>query len=207
MHRRDLLKTVLLTLLPRPAIAAPAVSTLIGNGTAGYSDLQVNNPYGVIIGRDRALYFCDVDNQRIRRLDLKSRTIRTIAGDGQRALQRRWRSCHLWIAEYAARDRLRRRESHVHRRARQPRRAKSRRTHRRHFNARRHRRRWIHPATAARLRRRSSDSRTASRSGQMAGCSSATSATIASARSILRRARSSPSAALASACPRPMALR
>ncbi len=85
MHRRDLLKVALLALLPRPASAAPTVSTLIGNGTAGYSDSQVSNPYGVIIGRDRALYFCDLDNQRIRRLDLKSRTISTIAGDGQRA--------------------------------------------------------------------------------------------------------------------------
>ena len=85
MHRRDLLKAALLALLPRPAFAAPTVSTLIGNGTAGYSDLQVNNPYGVIIGRDGALYFCDVDNQRIRRLDLKTRATRTIAGDGKRA--------------------------------------------------------------------------------------------------------------------------
>ncbi len=85
MRRRDLLKAVLLTLLPRPAAAAPTVSTLFGNGIAGYSDLQVNNPYGVIIGRDGALYFCDVDNQRVRRLDLKTRAARTIAGDGKRA--------------------------------------------------------------------------------------------------------------------------
>ena len=85
MNRRDLLKIALLTLLPKPAAAAPTVSTLIGNGTAGFSDSQVNNPYGVIIGRDRALYFCDLDNQRIRRLDLKSRATRTIAGDGRRA--------------------------------------------------------------------------------------------------------------------------
>jgi sugar lactone lactonase YvrE len=85
VNRRDLLKVALLALLPRPATAAPTVSTLIGNGTAGYSDLQVSNPYGVLIGRDRALYFCDLDNQRIRRLDLKTRTTRTIAGDGQRA--------------------------------------------------------------------------------------------------------------------------
>jgi sugar lactone lactonase YvrE len=85
MHRRDLFKAAVLALLPRAAWAAPTVSTLIGNGTAGLSDSQVNNPYGVIIGRDGALYFCDVDNQRIRRLDLKSRTTRTVAGDGKRA--------------------------------------------------------------------------------------------------------------------------
>ena len=89
MHRRDIFKIAFLALLPRPALAAPTVSTLIGNGTAGYSDSQVSNPYGVLIGRDRALYFCDLDNQRIRRLDLnrarppRSRaTASAVPGDG-----------------------------------------------------------------------------------------------------------------------------
>jgi sugar lactone lactonase YvrE len=45
----------------------------------------VNNPYGLVIGPDRALYFCDLDNQRIRRLDLKTRRTTTVAGNGQRA--------------------------------------------------------------------------------------------------------------------------
>src|SRR5687767_9932663 len=84
MNRRDLLKAALLALLPRPAFAA-SVSTLIGNGSPGLSDSQVNNPYGVIIARDGGLYFCDVNNQLIRRFDFRSRTTRTIAGDGQRA--------------------------------------------------------------------------------------------------------------------------
>jgi sugar lactone lactonase YvrE len=85
MNRRDALKTVLLALVPTPAFAAPSVSTLIGDGSRGFSERQVNNPYGVLIGRDRALYFCDLDNQRIRRLDLKSRATTTIAGNGERA--------------------------------------------------------------------------------------------------------------------------
>jgi sugar lactone lactonase YvrE len=85
VHRRDLLKIAFVALLPRRAMAAPTVSTLIGTGTAGFSDTQVSNPYGVVIGRDRGLYFCDLDNQRIRRLDLKTRATRTIAGDGKRA--------------------------------------------------------------------------------------------------------------------------
>jgi sugar lactone lactonase YvrE len=84
MNRRDLFKAALLSFLPRPAFAA-SVSTLIGSGSPGYSDSQVNNPYGVIIGPDRALYFCDLDNQRIRRLDLSAKTTRTVAGNGQRA--------------------------------------------------------------------------------------------------------------------------
>jgi sugar lactone lactonase YvrE len=84
MNRRDLLKAALLALVPRPAFAA-SVSTLLGNGSPGLSDSQVNNPYGVILARDGGLYFCDVDNQRVRRFDFASRTARTIAGDGQRA--------------------------------------------------------------------------------------------------------------------------
>jgi DNA-binding beta-propeller fold protein YncE len=60
------------------------VTTIAGNGTPGYSGSQVNNPYGLVIGPDGALYFCDLDNQRIRRLDLKSGEMTTIAGNGQR---------------------------------------------------------------------------------------------------------------------------
>lgn len=85
MNRRQALKAVLIALVPARAYAAPAVSTLIGNGVRGFSDEQVNNPYGVLVGRDGALYFCDLDNQRIRRLDLKTRRTTTIAGNGQRA--------------------------------------------------------------------------------------------------------------------------
>jgi DNA-binding beta-propeller fold protein YncE len=85
MNRRDALKTVLLAFVPTPAFAAPTVSTLIGNGSAGYSNQQVSNPYGVMIGPDGALYFCDLDNQRIRRLDLKTRETTVIAGNGKRA--------------------------------------------------------------------------------------------------------------------------
>jgi DNA-binding beta-propeller fold protein YncE len=86
MKRRDALKTLLLALAPSTRLAAaPAVSTLIGTGSAGYSDRQVNNPYGLVIGPDRALYFCDLDNQRIRRLDLQTRRTTTVAGNGERA--------------------------------------------------------------------------------------------------------------------------
>src|SRR5689334_15487174 len=64
---------------------AATVTTLIGTGKPGYSETQVNNPYGMTIGPDGALYFCDVDNQRVRRLDLVTKKITTIAGNGQRA--------------------------------------------------------------------------------------------------------------------------
>src|SRR4029453_2437579 len=84
MNRRDALKAVLMGLLPPRTFVAPGVSTIIGSGSPGYSDSQVNNPYGVLVGRDGALYFCDLDNQRIRRLDLKTRRTIDIAGNGQR---------------------------------------------------------------------------------------------------------------------------
>jgi DNA-binding beta-propeller fold protein YncE len=60
------------------------VTTIAGDGTPGFSDQQVNNPYGLVIGPDGGLYFCDLDNQRIRRLDLKTRRLTTIAGSGER---------------------------------------------------------------------------------------------------------------------------
>ena len=59
-------------------------SVLIGTGVAGFSDKQVNNPYGMEIGPDGGLYFCDLDNQRIRRLDLKTKQLTTVAGNGQK---------------------------------------------------------------------------------------------------------------------------
>lgn len=71
---------------PTPVHAvSTAVTTLIGTGVAGYTAEQVNNPYGLVIGPDGALYFCDLDNQRIRRFDLHTRRTVTIAGNGERA--------------------------------------------------------------------------------------------------------------------------
>ena len=85
IHRRDALKTLLALLVPAPSLAqGPSVSTLIGTGSAGYSEQQVNDPYGLVIGPDGNLYFCDLGNQRVRRLDLKSRRTQTVAGNGQR---------------------------------------------------------------------------------------------------------------------------
>jgi DNA-binding beta-propeller fold protein YncE len=85
MYRRDALKTLLALMASPRVMAAESVSTLIGTGSAGYSDRQVNNPYGLVIGPEGALYFCDLDNQRIRQLDLRTRRTVTIAGNGQRA--------------------------------------------------------------------------------------------------------------------------
>jgi DNA-binding beta-propeller fold protein YncE len=86
MRRREVLQVLFAALIPTGARAAsPTVTTLIGTGKAGYSDQEVNNPYGLLFGPDKALYFCDLDNQRIRRLDLKTRRMTAVAGDGKRA--------------------------------------------------------------------------------------------------------------------------
>lgn len=75
--------TALVASFPLPA-SAQRVSTLLGTGVPGLSDTQVNNPYGIIAGPDGALYFCDLDNQRIRRFDPVSRRVTTVAGNGER---------------------------------------------------------------------------------------------------------------------------
>jgi sugar lactone lactonase YvrE len=83
MNRRAAIKTLLRAILPvRPGPAPQSASTLLGTGAPGYSQSQVNNPYGVVIGRDGALYFCDLGNQRIRRFDPLTKRVADVAGTG-----------------------------------------------------------------------------------------------------------------------------
>src|ERR1700684_4314193 len=87
MKTITLLATAVLAALTLAALTparAATVSTLIGTGMSGYSPTQVNNPYGMTIGPDGALYWCDLDNQRVRRMDLKTKKVTTIAGNGQK---------------------------------------------------------------------------------------------------------------------------
>lgn len=79
---------------PLPAVGQgrePTVTTVAGTGTAGYSDdseaplgteTPINNPYGIVKGPDDALYFCEVDGGRTRRLDLQTGRLSTFAGTG-----------------------------------------------------------------------------------------------------------------------------
>lgn len=59
------------------------IETIAGNGKPGYAKDQVNNPYGIVTGPDGALYICEIDNHVIRRLDLKSGELRTVAGNAR----------------------------------------------------------------------------------------------------------------------------
>lgn len=81
---RSLISVSFVILLFFGQLDAATVTTVIGSGEAGLSDTQVANPYGIVVGPDGALYFCDLDNQRIRRLDLTTGSTTTIAGNGER---------------------------------------------------------------------------------------------------------------------------
>jgi DNA-binding beta-propeller fold protein YncE len=69
-----------------------AVSRFAGTGTAGYSgdggpaaSAALRNPHGIVIGPDnRSMYVADTENHVIRRIDLGSGTISTVAGTGER---------------------------------------------------------------------------------------------------------------------------
>ena len=72
-------------------LPAQSTVTIAGTGKAGFSgdggaatQAQVNNPYGLTVGPDGALYFCEIGNHRVRRLDLKTHIISTVAGSGQK---------------------------------------------------------------------------------------------------------------------------
>src|SRR6266540_2467148 len=85
------MRFAVLMLLSVGVLSAQSVVTIAGTGTAGFSGdggpgtrAQVNNPYGLTVGPDGALYFCEIGNHRVRRLDLKSGSISTVAGSGQK---------------------------------------------------------------------------------------------------------------------------
>ena len=80
-----MLTAALFAVIPGRVRVAPSAATLIGTGAPGYSDSQVNNPYGITLGPDGTVYFCDLGNQRIRRFDPTTRRAMDIAGNGQRA--------------------------------------------------------------------------------------------------------------------------
>ena len=70
--------------------AARQITTFAGTGLGGYSGdngsagkAQLKNPYGITRGPDGALYICDMDNHRIRKVS-RDGNITTVAGTGKR---------------------------------------------------------------------------------------------------------------------------
>jgi sugar lactone lactonase YvrE len=77
------------------AADAGAITTIAGTGKAGYSgdrgpanNAQLNQPHSIFLDADRHLYIADTGNHRVRRVDLSSGTIDTIAGSGEKRLPR-----------------------------------------------------------------------------------------------------------------------
>lgn len=84
-------RLALLALIASSASAAPwTISTFAGTGMMGFSGdggpaaaAQVNDPYGVVRGPDGAIWFCEHNGHRIRRV-APDGTISTVAGTGVR---------------------------------------------------------------------------------------------------------------------------
>jgi streptogramin lyase len=69
--------------------AAGTIETIAGTGNASNNGdagpalkINVGDPFGVEIGPDGALYITEVRNHRVRRLDLKTGELTTVAGNG-----------------------------------------------------------------------------------------------------------------------------
>lgn len=76
---------------PGSAGVPPAVSTLAGDGTAGFADgpsalARFNNPQGVAVDANGIVYVADTGNHRIRRI-APDGTVTTLAGDGTAGLR------------------------------------------------------------------------------------------------------------------------
>ncbi len=88
--RREFLKLGGTLILIRPQASSTArITTIAGTGVAGVAGdgspaetAQINNPFGVVIGPDGALYWADFGSNRVLRLDLPSRQINVVAGNG-----------------------------------------------------------------------------------------------------------------------------
>ena len=75
-----------------PAVSsAQTIRTISGNGVDGYSGdggeavrAAGSQPFGIVIGPDKALYVCEVGSHAIRRVDVETGLITTVAGNGKK---------------------------------------------------------------------------------------------------------------------------
>ena len=80
-----------LSLFARPLVAAEVI-TIAGTGADEFSGdgepalkAELSQPFGLEIAPDGMLYFCDYSNHAVRRMDLKTGTISTVAGTGRKS--------------------------------------------------------------------------------------------------------------------------
>jgi len=66
------------------------IQTIAGTGEGGFSgdgghalNAQIREPFGVVVGPDDAIYFCDLGNHRIRRIERRTGNISTVVGSGE----------------------------------------------------------------------------------------------------------------------------
>jgi DNA-binding beta-propeller fold protein YncE len=74
----------------QPQVPSGRIITIAGTGIAGLAadgDIAdratINNPFGLVIGPDGALHWAEFGSHRVLRLDLRSRKISVIAGNGK----------------------------------------------------------------------------------------------------------------------------
>lgn len=93
MNRRMFLMSSMAAFIaPYPQTISRRVSTILGTGVAGRAadnesaaTAKLDEPFGIVIGPDGALWFCEYGNHRVMRFDMRSKTVALIAGDGQGA--------------------------------------------------------------------------------------------------------------------------
>src|SRR5205814_5688789 len=88
MNRRAFLHSSAVLLLAPQATAA-RITSIAGTGMPGSARdgetadrAAINNPFGLVIGPDGALYWADFGSNRVLRLDLRTKMISVIAGTG-----------------------------------------------------------------------------------------------------------------------------
>ena len=87
---RRIMILVLLSMMSSATTAQWRLETFAGTGKAGYSgdggaanQAQLDQPFGIVRGKDGAAYICDTNNHLIRRVD-RNGIISTVAGTGKK---------------------------------------------------------------------------------------------------------------------------
>src|SRR5262245_29516004 len=80
MHTRREFLQFSAALLVRPQAGSRRITTLVGTGAARES---ANNPFGLVIGPDGALYWAGFGSHRVMRFDFGAKAVSVVAGTGK----------------------------------------------------------------------------------------------------------------------------